>query len=608
MDGLAETDVSQWFLDNFEIDLSASLNWFTPKVCILDMAKEHALLGPFTRGGQVGERWVGNTILATVAAALPNISIDVIDSHSTYHDPSKSGQQKVRSLRNVRPRELSLIDERHRTRFGRIFSSNTLPIGGAGKITTRKRRACDITSVQPSTSVTPQPVTTMAVRGVRPAVPSVPETDTIEGIEIKSCDDHWAFGEATTTQAATCIDLGLGTQPLVESSRDAACHAEHEADECSSPVCREGECSTSKFSTAQECGSSSISADIIQTILLDPYGGDWLIYVVELYAGTATCIRQMLAKFGDRLRALIVDIDTIEKIGVADIVDRKRVFFKKFDLANVEPRDFEHWCLKFLKIEASKVHRVHASFNCMTFAFINLCNKNAPRDKYGNAVGEIGGQHDQMLIKLLVLYNYLITRNPLMLQSIENPQHSSFLRSSIIRGLIQDESWHTLFGDHCAGASELLDGKVHGPAHYRIGGLTAEKSTVYLVRNISSHLQLLKCKVDGCRMKVPGRDYHVWIVANHTGEARFGQRRMPKSVKAVIPLGVHKRIFDDHREHICTNGRHSDKCANCGKGHALLLRCQNPDCRRSQHPDCSDDIPDNSGIWRCDTCNGTSDK
>ena len=34
MEGLAETDVSQWFLDNFEIDLSASLNWFTPKVCI----------------------------------------------------------------------------------------------------------------------------------------------------------------------------------------------------------------------------------------------------------------------------------------------------------------------------------------------------------------------------------------------------------------------------------------------------------------------------------------------------------------------------------------------------------------------------------------------
>ena len=77
--------------------------------------------------------------------------------------------------------------------------------------------------------------------------------------------------------------------------------------------------------------NSCLEADIIATALFDPYAGEGLVYMSELYSGTATCVRQMLHRFGSRLRALIVDCVPAQECGVADIAkDSGPIIFYKF--------------------------------------------------------------------------------------------------------------------------------------------------------------------------------------------------------------------------------------------------------------------------------------
>ena len=364
--------------------------------------------------------------------------------------------------------------------------------------------------------------------------------------------------------------------------------------------------------------AAAIESDIVAGRLLDPYAGDGPIYMAEFYSGTATAVRQMRQRFGSRVHALIFDVLSAKECGVDDIVkdlpynlhDRRpasfpgdNIYFVQYNLGLITFDIFAGFCMWYFDADPHIISRIHGSFCCETFAFINLVNANAPRDKAGNAITEKGDTHDRMLFMLIELFDRCLVVNPLMLQTIENPEHSSFLKCPIVTRAIADGSWKVLRGSHCMNASVELDGAVYGLQFNRQGGLTTQKDTAYLTRNASSDFELDKCKkgIDNCRMKVPGYGHHVLTVANHTDKHLPGQRLVSAKLKAVIPLGVHDKIFDSHRAKITQYGGHHDKCSKCAQS-GMLLRCQNGSCKFAQHPHCSSMMPDRSGIYHCDTC------
>ena len=156
-------------------------------------------------------------------------------------------------------------------------------------------------------------------------------------------------------------------------------------------------------------------------------------------------------------------------------------------------------------------------------------------------------------------------------------------------------------GDHCAGADKDLDGRVTGPKLNRQGGLVSKKPTHFCCLNVEEDCTLKSCDTDGCRMKVPGTKHHVLIVSNQAGKTKPGQR-LAGARKAVIPLGVHSRIFVSHQQLLArrAGSRHLNKCTNCGKA-GDLLNCNRQGCFRAQHEQCSIERPTGQSWW-CDTC------
>ena len=133
------------------------------------------------------------------------------------------------------------------------------------------------------------------------------------------------------------------------------------------------------------------------------------------------------------------------------------------------------------------------------------------------------------------------------------------------------------------------------------------KASSYLARNVRSSKFLTECsRSTPCRMKVPGQDYHVLLISNNSkygSEEKLerGQRLVEKERKAIIPLGVHDKIFLNHWDKITVHGTHFDACAVCAKTGIGLLHCTTHGCRQSQHSSCPRKHSDTSDFI-CDLC------
>ena len=167
--------------------------------------------------------------------------------------------------------------------------------------------------------------------------------------------------------------------------------------------------------------------------------------------------------------------------------------------------------------------------------------------------------------------------------------------------LLNQPGWQGFIMDHCASANPISDGKVHGPAFHRKGGLFSKKPTFWLCFNINTPHPIPRCLGAECRMTVPGYDHHVLVVANHTGKPRYGQRRMDISAKSRIPLGAHEILWKAHQNWLQSRINHHSECAVCGSETGTMLKCSCPNCKRVQHPECSK-AAETSSPWLCNTC------
>ena len=192
--------------------------------------------------------------------------------------------------------------------------------------------------------------------------------------------------------------------------------------------------------------------------------------------------------------------------------------------------------------------------------------------------------------------------NPNILITLENPAQSSFLQCPIVQLRLVEEQYIVRKGDHCAGATEELDGVVFGSRANRQGGLMPQKPTIFACINVEEQMHLLQCHIDGCRMKVPGTGYHVLAITSTAYKKKYGQRRVKPDQKAKIPLGVHERIFRSHIRQLYkgTTNRHSSRCAQCGQT-GNLMRCTTTECRRAQHRAHSV-CKEPQEHWKCDSC------
>ena len=323
--------------------------------------------------------------------------------------------------------------------------------------------------------------------------------------------------------------------------------------------------------------------------------------VIELFAGEATAIQQSYLAHPNRIvKSLAIDKLPSEVCGASKILKNRNSHFLQANLRYVSVNDLSVWCSHILMTSPDKINRIHASIPCQTFVIIDQCNVSPHRDKEGKAVSDQAKAHDELLINVINIIKYIISQNPAVFISIENPAHGFFHKQASIVNLLNQPGWQGFIMDHCASACPTRDGKVHGPAFHRKGGLFSKKPTFWLCFNVKTPHPIPRCLGAECRMTVPGYDHHVLMVSNHTGKPRYGQRRMDSSAKSRTPLGAHETLWNAHQSWLRSRIDHHSECAVCGSETGSMLKCSCPNCRRVQHPECSkaaEIFP-----WLCNTC------
>ena len=359
---------------------------------------------------------------------------------------------------------------------------------------------------------------------------------------------------------------------------------------------------TPESSTTQSQSSTKDFSSIIQRQLdtINNSNGEEQT-VIELFAGEATAIQQMHHSHpGRTIKSLAIDKLLPEICGASKVLKNHHNHFLQANLRYVSTDDLSVWCTHILKTSPDRINRVHASVPCQTFVIIDQCNTAPHRDKDGKALSDQARAHDELLLNVINVLNYIIAQNPAVLITIENPAHGFFHKQASIVNLLNQPGWQGFIMDHCASANPTADGKVHGPAYYRKGGLFSKKPTFWLCYNINVPNPLPRCQGKECRMTVPGHEHHVLVVANHTGKPRYGQRRMETSAKSRIPLGAHEILWNAHRSWLQSRIDFHTECAVCGSEIGSMLKCSCPNCRRVQHPECSKAAE--SPTWLCNTC------
>ena len=325
------------------------------------------------------------------------------------------------------------------------------------------------------------------------------------------------------------------------------------------------------------------------------------IVMIELFAGEATAIQQAHLNAPNRVKSLAVDKLLPELCGATKALKNDNSAFDQANLRYASPNDITAWCSHHLNTSPDKINRVHASIPCQTYVIIDQCNSAPHRDKEGKALSDQARAHDELLINVINVIQFIIAQNPAVFITIENPAHGFFHKQASIQNLLYQPGWHHFIMDHCAAASAARDGKVHGPAFHRKGGLFSKKPTFWLCYNIIPPHPLPRCLGRDCRMTVPGYDHHVLIVSNTTGNPRYGQRRMDSTAKSRIPLGAHEILWNAHQDWLSANINHHSECAVCGSDSGSVLKCSCSSCRRVQHPACSF-AAESSPAWLCNTC------
>jgi hypothetical protein len=583
--------VKAWLNQHFIIDESQNLGIMTPKPVIRMLARQAPQLRHLL-AEESGERMFDTIFKKAVVNSLtdePRLKIDTeAGYHIDQHRSRTTKYRKVRSVRHVFPKHIHSVESELRDTYDRILTRSERAV--------RNMVAKDNAAMPPLPTRVAEQILTTQTLGNRDAQSRKRrievELDTVEGIEILSSNNGQKPQEGRQTPERFNSGDSDGTDDVEEVESVDETHTydwgpagpSRARVDSDAPVRRDQEHRT---------------WDSLLQLYADSDGD---IIVIELYAGTGSMIRQMMKTvYAGRLKYLIVDIGQPQEHGVEDLIDNVRGFYKDFDLSNFEPNDLEAWCKGILHTTVDQIARMHASFCCETFAYINLCNKNPPRDKRGTAITKKAFDHNRWLHKLFEVFKYMQSKNAETLITLENPAQSSFVESPLVQVKLAEAEWVVIKGDHCAGADEDLDGIVTGPRLNRQGGLVSKKPTHFCCLNVEEDCTLKSCDTDGCRMKVPGTKHHVLIVSNQAGKTRPGQR-LAGARKAVIPLGVHSRIFVSHQQFLArrAGSRHLNKCTNCGKS-GDLLNCSRQGCFRAQHEQCS--IEGQTGQpWWCDSC------
>ena len=550
-----EGTIREWVEKTFTIDTGQRRNLLTPKPVIREIAKKHASMQRIM-ATVAGERHVDRETRNVVQSMLDCVSTADIDTEATYHTdktrPRSSRYKKVRCVRHIFPFDLSAVSDENLNKYSTILERSQRAVWGE---TDQSRVATDN---EPDAA-------THLTRVGRQNTPTNRISCVTNTSAHSDCDQDFIDGIAVMSHSETINIRDNGSHSNAYDTSKAT-HNVYNREE------------------------------------------EWII-VIELYAGSASMVRQMMkSQYSHRVLALIVDVESKEKCGVDDIVNGITVFFEQFDLANLTANELRGWCKEFFGTGTDKICRIHASFCCETFAYINMCNPNAPRDKDGIAISDKALKHNKMLQRLIDVLDDIHNEAPAALLTIENPAHSSFAKCPIIDTTLAKDEWQLLRGDHCANADPILDGAIYGTKYHRKGGLFSKKPTNYMTKGIAKKAKLNRCAGRQCPMKVPNTDHHVLVVAEqaNTGKPMKGQRKAEEARKAMIPLGVHDKILSAHIQWLNHPQQpHDDSCTKCGKQEgssesSKLLRCTRTGCTRVQHTGCSDFH--HQQFWRCNSC------
>ena len=375
-DALDEQHVFAWLEQFFKFDSRQDQDFFAPKEIVRDMLQHDEYLAS-TMKSQTGARAINNCIIDIIRDMLDQPPRHEISTQYAYGtDPNKprsSRQQKARCYRYMAVKDLQHVRPDFRTQFDKLLR----PESRRTRSTTEVARVTAVAmpqGVEPSTEQQSDDDSDGSIHEVMPTLEPEVEVDKIDEIEIISFDsaEDQHRNKRQCSGFAALPPLSAGTVQADEHSDESGVDATDAAmDSC-------------------------LEADIIATALFDPYAGEGLVYMPELYSGTATCVRQMLHRFGSRLRALIVDCVPAQECGVADIAkDFGPIIFYKYNVGIVTFELFKKWYQYFFQVGPEAVSRIHASFCCETFGYINLCNENPPQDKHGRAQNNTGHLHSQ---------------------------------------------------------------------------------------------------------------------------------------------------------------------------------------------------------------------
>ena len=571
--------------EDFIIDVDQRHALFTPKTVVYQILGEH-LSGGERSARSMGQTWdalIQNTI-AILLHAEPEFRVDACETFFTDQGLERSKKcKKARCFRFIAPKTMELVRDEESNLYRKIFSNNDRQLRRAvtGRpVVNRPAIASSSTVATSSSSGRPQRATQIVEDGE---------------------DDEWHAPEEQE-EGEECGTGEEGEGGEIEG--EILLQAIEEAGAGSDEVEQEG----------QVGGESDTEGQQQDFRLSHPLVYQDNIYVVEFFCGVATCVRQMRKRYGESAHCLLVDIRSPEECGIIDMVGDdhtpgwKNITFIQQDLKHLDTDEMKLWVEKKLGTTVDNIHRFHASVRCDSFAGIDQVNPNPARTVSGGIASDKAVQHNIIVKNLCTIVKFIRGHNSRCCISLENPAKGSFFQIRLVDELMSEKGWHLKQGDHCANASELLDGSVYGPVSRRmpkppydgVGGLYAKKPTKYGLTAIMPRFKLSECAGVECRMKVPDTDYHVLCVSKEKGKSKYGQRKVVGAGKAAVPLGVHDAIWKSHLEWMVKWDGSSFDCTVCGEPGSLLI-CEEKDCDRAQHAKCSryDTLAD---PWYCNRC------
>jgi hypothetical protein len=263
----------------------------------------------------------------------------------------------------------------------------------------------------------------------------------------------------------------------------------------------------------------------------------------------------------------------------------------------------------YLQVSIERIDWLHVSIDCRSFSWASLSNiASAHRTVEGAALSTLAITHNHMLYLMFQLSDWLIKVNPDILITFESPFHGSFKSQHLVQERLWSGSgWWLLHTGYCAAADEQLDGANWVVDGEYVGGWWPHKRTsvfVFGLGDLAPQPDILPvCNINTCRMVVPNKTYHAYVLCSRAQGLQPGQQRTPISDKALIPKGLFYRLFMAHVRWLEIRDGSSSWCYKCGEGGQDLLMCDSAGCNHVQHASCLKLCdPRNQDWWVCDLC------